>query len=319
MERDDVAEVRPVVVALRLLLGEEDLLEVSRQPVEVPVHDDQRLATFLFEVPPRDPLCSPAFARGVPVPRVPFAPSAWSNRVSRGRAKARASGLMRGELSRADDRRQRQRLSDSAQSSRNQPGPDHLRHVCGDRGRPGGRNWFLRVGAASGTVAQTISAYDKSFSDERYGQGTRYVSRERLQSMLDREFQSLQGSLRAARGSEVRFFAFADTVAARNFKGDNEQHGWVGVRFEREGSTTPHDVLFHIEFRDQDVAHQREALGILGVNLVHAAFHERLEPEPFLRAAFQGLSSDRLRDRRHRGDGTAFTETAARHSSRRRR
>ncbi len=168
------------------------------------------------------------------------------------------------------------------------------------------------VGAASGTVAQTISAYDKSFSDERYGQGTRYVSRERLQSMLDREFQSLQGSLRAARAPEVRFFAFADTVAARNFKGDNEQHGWVGVRFEREGSTTPHDVLFHIEFRDQDVAHQREALGILGVNLVHAAFHERLEPEPFLRAAFQGLSSDRLEIDVIEVTGPAFAETDSR-------
>src|SRR6185369_4498989 len=34
--------------------------------------------------------------------------------------------------------------------------------------------WFLTVGAASGTVAQTISAYDKAFSDDTYGAGTRY-------------------------------------------------------------------------------------------------------------------------------------------------
>ena len=53
-------------------------------------------------------------------------------------------------------------------------------------------DWFLRVGAASGTVAQTICAYDKAFSDERYGRGTRYVSRERLLAMLEREHQTLE-------------------------------------------------------------------------------------------------------------------------------
>jgi len=155
-------------------------------------------------------------------------------------------------------------------------------------------NWFLRVGAASGTVAQTICAYDKGFSDERYGPGTRYVSRERLLSMLDREFQPLEVQLRSARGPQARFFAFADTVAARNFKGDNEQHGWVGIRFQRESGAAPSDVLLHVELRDRDVAQQREALGVLGVNLVHAAFHQRLEPEPFLRATFEDLSIDRL-------------------------
>ena len=155
-------------------------------------------------------------------------------------------------------------------------------------------NWFLRVGAASGTVAQTICAYDKGFSDERYGHGTRYVSRERLLAMLDREFQPLEGQLRAARGPQVRFFAFADTIAARNFKGDNEQHGWVGLRFQRESGAAPSDVLLHVELRDRDVAQQREALGVLGVNLVHAAFHQRLEAEPFLRATFEDLSTDRL-------------------------
>jgi hypothetical protein len=155
-------------------------------------------------------------------------------------------------------------------------------------------NWFLRVGAASGTVAQTICAYDKAFSDERYGPGTRYVSRERLQSMLDREYQPLEGQLRGARGPKARFFAFADTVAARNFKGDNEQHGWVGLRFQSEGGGPPSDILLHVELRDREVDQQRNALGVLGVNLVYAAFHERTDPEPFLRSVFESLSSNRL-------------------------
>ena len=91
--------------------------------------------------------------------------------------------------------------------------------------------WFLTVGAASGTVAQTISAYDKSVSDHTYGPGTRYVSRERVLAMLDREYELLVQRLGPSRGPQSRFFAFADTVATRNYKGDNEQHGWVALRF----------------------------------------------------------------------------------------
>jgi hypothetical protein len=155
-------------------------------------------------------------------------------------------------------------------------------------------DWFLRVGAASGTVAQTICAYDKAFSDERYGKGTRYVSRERLQAMLAHEYELLERQLRAARGSEVRFFAFADTVSARNFKGDNEQHGWVGLRFQAIDNAPPSELLLHVALQDRTVEMQRSALGILGVNLVHAAFREKPEPGPFLAALFEGLSVDRL-------------------------
>jgi hypothetical protein len=43
--------------------------------------------------------------------------------------------------------------------------------------------WFLVVGAASGTVAKTISAYDKEVIDDLYGSGSRYVSMQRLEAM----------------------------------------------------------------------------------------------------------------------------------------
>jgi len=155
-------------------------------------------------------------------------------------------------------------------------------------------DWFLKAGAASGTVAQTICAYDKAFSDERYGSGTRYVSRERLRAMLDREYRTVETQLRELRGPEVRFFAFADTVATRSFKGDNEQHGWVGLRFQAESRAAPSDILLHVALRDRDVAQQRSAIGVLGVNLVHAAFRQKTEAGPFLRALFEDLTSDRL-------------------------
>src|SRR3982750_1075049 len=103
--------------------------------------------------------------------------------------------------------------------------------------------WFLRAGAASGTVAKTICAYDKKVSDEIYGSGTRYVSRERLLAMLDREYQLMLKRLGPTRGQQTRFFAFADTVASRNYKGDNEQHGWVGIRFQIESGAAPSQIL----------------------------------------------------------------------------
>ncbi len=49
--------------------------------------------------------------------------------------------------------------------------------------------WFFRVGGAAGTIAKSISAYDMKVSDAIYGRAERYVSRGRLQAMLDREFK----------------------------------------------------------------------------------------------------------------------------------
>jgi hypothetical protein len=154
--------------------------------------------------------------------------------------------------------------------------------------------WFLRVGAASGTVAQTICAYDKAFSDDRYGKGTRYVSRERLLSMLEREYTLVRNELGSTRGSATRFFSFADTVAARNFKGDNDQHGWLGIRFEADPAGAPSDILLHAELRDPTAAQQSESLGILGVNLIDAAFHHRDSSGEFLESLFEGLSRKNL-------------------------
>jgi hypothetical protein len=154
--------------------------------------------------------------------------------------------------------------------------------------------WFLRVGAASGTVAQTICAYDKAFSDDRYGKGTRYVSRERLLSMLEREYNLVSNELGSTRGATTRFFSFADTASARNFKGDNDQHGWLGIRFEVEPGSAPSDILLHAELRDPTATQQSEALGILGVNLIDAAFHHRGSSTEFLKSLFEGLSRESL-------------------------
>src|SRR6516162_7561726 len=103
--------------------------------------------------------------------------------------------------------------------------------------------WFLIVGGASGTVAKTISAYDKEVSDDLYGAGTRYVSLERLRSMLEQEWKELLGQLQASRGATTKFISFVDTVSARNFAGTNECHGWLGLRFQTEPGGPGNDVL----------------------------------------------------------------------------
>src|SRR5215475_7481325 len=103
--------------------------------------------------------------------------------------------------------------------------------------------WFLRVGGASGTVAKTISAYDKEVSDQLYGTGTRYVSKQRLQAMIENEWKQLLEQLQASRGADARFFTFVDTISARNYAGTNDCHGWLGLRFLRTPGETPNDVI----------------------------------------------------------------------------
>lgn len=132
--------------------------------------------------------------------------------------------------------------------------------------------WFFRVGGAAGSVAKTMSAYDMLVSDEIYGKSGRYVSRERVEAMLDKEYSLLIRRLSQARGQDTRFFAFCNTVAARNFEGTNECHGWVGLRFQEKPGSEPNTVILHINMLDDTNIAQQEAVGILGVNLIHGAF-----------------------------------------------
>jgi len=154
--------------------------------------------------------------------------------------------------------------------------------------------WFLLVGGASGTVAKTISAYDKEVSDDLYGTGSRYVSKERLEAMLDNEWNQLLTQLSKTRGPQTRFFCFVDTVSARNFAGTNEANGWIGLRFQLQPGGPPNDVLLHINLRDPSNALQQEAVGILGVNLIYAAFYEAQTKESFLEGLAQGVVAQRI-------------------------
>jgi hypothetical protein len=151
--------------------------------------------------------------------------------------------------------------------------------------------WFFRVGAAAGTVAKSISAYDMTVSDAIYGSGDRYVSRTRLQAMLDREFSLNVERLADKRGDTTAFFAFADTVVARSFKGGNECHGWMGVKFQSRPRDEPSQILIHVRMLDNEASLQQEALGVVGVNLLYGAFFLHHEPEQLVESLLDRLTT----------------------------
>src|SRR5262250_77198 len=133
---------------------------------------------------------------------------------------------------------------------------------------------FFRVGGASGTVAKTISAYDMAVSDAIYGPADRYVSRKRLQAMLDYEYELLLKRLSAKRGTRTAFFVYANTVATRREGGN----GWLGIRFQAEPGADASEILIHARMLDKENVRQQETLGIIGVNLIHGTFYRHREP-----------------------------------------
>jgi hypothetical protein len=165
---------------------------------------------------------------------------------------------------------------------------------------------FFQAGGASGTIAKTISAYDMTFSDAIYGKAPRYVSRERLGLMLDHEYQLLNERLATQRGERTTFFAFADTVSARNFKGTNEAHGWMGIRFQTEPGGPPSEVVLHVRMWDKENILQQQALGIIGVNLIYGAFYYHSDPRKLVESLLDNLSADRIEVDMLKLNGPAF-------------
>ncbi len=154
--------------------------------------------------------------------------------------------------------------------------------------------WFFHVGGAAGTVAKTISAYDMAVSDAIYGSTPRYVSRQRLQSMLDYEWQLMLERLRAERGGSTAFFVFADTVATKSYTRHEEGHGWLGIRFQTGKGAPPSEIIIHARMWDIENARQQEALGILGVNLIYGAFYQWSDPHALILSLMDGLTRDRM-------------------------
>ncbi len=168
--------------------------------------------------------------------------------------------------------------------------------------------WFFRVGGAAGTIAKSISAYDMVISDAIYGSTERYVSRHRLKMMLDYEFRLLQERLGEKRGSNTRFFVFADTVAARSYNRKDESHGWMGIRFQTEPNAEPNQIIIHVRMLDRDNLPQQEALGIMGVNLIHGAMYRFDNPQLLVTSLIDNLTNERVEVDMIKFSGPAFAK-----------
>lgn len=167
---------------------------------------------------------------------------------------------------------------------------------------------FFNAGAASGTIAKTMSAYDMAFSDAIYGaeDSGRYVSQSRLRKMLEHEFSLLTERLTGKKYMQKKFFAFANTVSALNFQKTNEPHGWIGLRFQHEVGSAPNDIVFHIRLLDSDNLLQQKVLGILGVNLVFAAYFYTHDIQTMIESLVDNLSPGAVEIDLVKVDGPAF-------------
>ncbi|MEI6395290.1 MAG: TonB-dependent receptor [Verrucomicrobiota bacterium] len=162
--------------------------------------------------------------------------------------------------------------------------------------------WFFRAGGAASTVAKTISAYDMAVSDAIYGPTDYYVSRQRLRAMLDYEYDLLLDRLDKTRGGKTAFFVFANTVATRREEG----RGWLGMRFQAESGSDPSEIIIHVRMLDKENVRQQEALGVIGVNLVHSAFYLHRQPEALIRSLLDSLTWERVEVDMIRFAGPAF-------------
>ncbi len=166
--------------------------------------------------------------------------------------------------------------------------------------------WFFHVGKAAATVAKSISAYDTVVSDEIYGATTHYVSRTRIESMLDYEYTLLVQRLDEKRGDKECFFVFADTVATHGRRGTTGGHGWLGIRFQTHPKHGPSQILLHVQLLESVTTGEQDALGILGVNLIYGAFYSNTDPSRLVRSLTDGLRRDQIEVDLIKFSGPAF-------------
>lgn len=157
--------------------------------------------------------------------------------------------------------------------------------------------FFYRAGAASGTVAKAMSAYDKEMSDSIYGveENKRYVTQARLKKMLDHEIDLMRERLTHDLYSEKAFFTYANTVTTIDYSKKNEGHGWVGIRFKLNvEDEKANEIILHVKFKENSAQLQQETLGVLGVNLIYGAYYYYDNPRRLINSLYDTLDKDQV-------------------------
>lgn len=170
---------------------------------------------------------------------------------------------------------------------------------------------FFRAGGAAGTIAKTMSAYDMQVSDDIYGaeENKRYVSRSRLVKMLDKEYTAVTELLTSTRPKNTTFFSYAATVTAKSYLQKNECHGWLGIRVQLYPGAAPSNIIIHVRMLDNDGSAQQEALGILGVNLIHGAYNHFTQPKKIIESLTDDIGECRIEVDMIDFSGPYFEET----------
>ena len=153
---------------------------------------------------------------------------------------------------------------------------------------------LFQAGGASNTVAKTISAYDKSFSDHFYNQGTpsRYVAEERVRKMIEYEYDELIEIL--DKKNPQKFFAFANTVETLNYTKTNQGNGWLGIAVEGNDRYKPNKIVIHVKLHENDTLLQQHSLGTLGINLIYGGLFMWEDPRKVLLSLLDNLDTDRV-------------------------
>lgn len=157
------------------------------------------------------------------------------------------------------------------------------------------RHFFL-AGGASGIIAKAMSAYDKIFSDEIYGieEDNRYVTEKRLKKMLQHETDLLEERLDGADVPERLYFSFANTVATIDFFKRYKGHGWIGIRFQTKPDEAYNEIILHTKFKETSASHQQYTIGVMGTNLVYAAYYLHKNPKELLLSLYDNLERDQI-------------------------
>ncbi len=150
---------------------------------------------------------------------------------------------------------------------------------------------FFRAGGASGTIAKTMSAYDKGFSDAIYGveNDLRYVTQSRLTKMLNHEINLLESRVDRVIHTEKMFFSFANTVATIDFAKKYKGHGWMGIKFQTESKAEYSEIKLHVRFHLPEAKTQQEILGLMGVNLIYGAYYKHNKPRSLIKYLYDHI------------------------------
>ena len=169
---------------------------------------------------------------------------------------------------------------------------------------------FFRAGGASGTIAKTMSAYDKDFSDAIYGieEDNRYVTESRVKTMLSHEINLIEQRLLRSKHPDRLFFSYANTVATIDFAKKFKGHGWVGIKYQVEPDGDYNEIVLHIRFHENEATLQQNTLGTLGVNLIYGAFYKFNEPKKLLRYLYDHIDQDKIEIDTINFSGPQFSE-----------